>query len=264
MDRKPATVALSLVASWCGLPMQSVLLLPGDRCRPFVIGDRRDASFPVDPALMGGEVAWTLVEADGTVCVPPRAGSSIAGTRLNLARGQRVVVTFESVSFEIRAVSPPRSLRLPLEIDWKALALSSAGILMFGLLVVLVLRLGAAMPPWARDRLDAMEGAFLSLAGEADDLLARVAPLWLPAPGRSADREHVLPCQPVTVIELGSSSAAVPGGGGAGYGQGPLRQQGGGHGIDWSGGGSDGAGHEAGSLLGYGMCMLPAPSGARE
>jgi hypothetical protein len=243
--------------------MKISLLVPGDRCRPYVIGDGKDASFPIDASAMGGREAWVLVEPDGTVCVPPRAGAPAGGSRLQLSRAERVIVSLKPFEFEIKAVSPPPRLRLPLELNWTALAWSSAGVLLFGLALGALLHLGPEMPHQVHVRLGALERMMLSLAGDADEVLARLDGLWLHGPDVPAGREPALACEPVTVIEIGSSSPAVPGGA-PGTGHGPSRRQGAGHAIPWSAGGPVEAGQDAGSLLGYGMCMLPAADTARE
>jgi hypothetical protein len=258
MDREPARVALNVEASWNGLVMQSVLVLPGERCRPFVIGDGQDASFPIDPDLMDGMATWTLVEPDGTVRVPPGSRCSSQMDRVSLSRGEVVVIHLESIRFEIRAVSPPRGLRLPIGIDWRALSWASSGVLLSGLAVVVLLHLGpAAMPQGVQQRLDALEAVFLRLAGKADALLARIDLSWPAGVGEPADPGPALPCEPSTVIEVGSTAVVAGAGTGRGFGAAGPGRQGGGRGIDWSSAGPAGAGQEPGSLLGYGMCMLP-------
>jgi hypothetical protein len=265
MDRKPARVALNVETSWNGLPMQSVLLLPGERCRPFVIGDGKDASFPVDPDLMGGLGAWTLVESDGTVRVPPDARSSSDADGMHLCRGEAVVIHLESMRFEIRAVSPPRGLGLPFGIDWRALSWASSGVLLSGLAVAVLLYLGPAMPRGVQQRLDAMEGMILTLAGKADAVLARIDLSWPAGPQEPADTEPALPCEPVTAIEVGAPAVAGTGSGsGHGPGAGGPGGQGVGHGIDWSSAVQVGTGQDPGSLLGYGMCMLPPVGQERQ
>jgi hypothetical protein len=256
MDVDQETAALNVEVRWNDLPMDSTLLVPGERCRPYVIGDVHEATFRIDESVMCGRDVWTLVEADGSIRVPPGAGASMEGDRMKLSRGESVVVSLEPFSFRIRAVSPPRRLGLPTEFNRTAFAWSSTGVVLFGLAVLALLHLRPQMPRQMREQLGSMERFVLSLAGDADDVLTRMSGSWFYGPDLSAGREAALPCEPVSVIEMGSPSPAVPGGG-AGYGQGSSRHQGAGQGIAWSSAGAGDAGQEAGSLLGYGMCMLP-------
>ena len=256
MDGDREAVALSVEACWNGLPMDSVLLVPGAGFRPYTIGDASDVSFPIDGSAMRGPDVWTLVGMDGTVRVPPGADASTDGDRVRLARGQRVLVSFDSFSFSIRAVSPPRRLRLPVELNRTALAWACGGVLLAALLAAGFLILRPAIPESVRGRLVAVERAVLVLARDVDEALAR---LWPRPPAVPVSTGPPLPCEPVGVIDVGATGAG-PAVGGGGALPGPPGRRGAARGISWSSSMSAGADQEAGSLLGYGMCMLPEPS----
>jgi hypothetical protein len=255
MDPDRAEVALNIEASWSGLHMRSDLLLPGRRRRPYVIGDLQDASFPIDPDAMGGERAWTLVGSDGTIRVPPFAGVPAGEDRLVLARGESVSVSFGPYRFVIRASGPPPGLRLPVEFNRVAFCWSVGGVLACCLLAAALLVLRPEVPDGLRARLAVLEDGLVSLAGNVDTLLAR-RELWLPGPEAPPDSGPGLPCEPVSIIEAGPVSPGVSGGV-PGTGHASRGGPGPGQSISWSSAGRADDGLEAGSLLGYGMCMLP-------
>jgi hypothetical protein len=251
MAEKPQDVALEVLACWKGHTMRSDLLVPGRGTKPYVVGGGRGTSFPLDGGALGGRESWTLVTSDGEVRVPPGADGPPEGTR-RLALGTSMSMSIGDVEFEIRAVAVPQRLRLPVEIDRRALAWASGGVVAFLLVALVMWWLRPHDPVSLLLRGTRLDGILMDRSDETGPELTPVG--WVKPGGDRPDDEMSCSRGPVVGRPLVSISGSG-GGSGIGIGSFPVGEPG--TGGTWLGGDASYVDSDIGMLLGYGMCMLP-------
>ncbi len=190
-NMESARVALEIVPVWMNTIMQVVHHLPGDRTRPYIIGEDPGASFSVCADLLGGREAWSLVDPDGTVRIPATAdevhlvradGSTLEAGSIpgacNLSLGDRLRVRVGSVVFVIRAVRAARKLRLPVSFDWDVLSFTGASMALNAIVLAIAFFFPQNTVVLSHD-VDFMKSRFGRLLDEPVELRVEELPDWM-------------------------------------------------------------------------------------
>jgi TonB family protein len=131
--------ALEIVPVWMDTVVHVVHMVPGEKTRPYSIGEDPRTNFNIVSEHLSGQEKWDLVWKDGSIHVPPctdsveivradgtRLEGAEAGSVASLALGDRMRLTIGSVTFVIRAVRAARKLKLPVSFDWVSVSFTGA------------------------------------------------------------------------------------------------------------------------------------------